>query len=259
MCCSLRNTGGWLKESKTSKVTIWLYCICRNERLILPYLLRHYTPWVDKLIFYDEQSNDGTREIIQECPKAELRDWNGPPGINDDVFTAFANEQWKEARGKAEWIAWVDADEFLYHPDMVRLLASYLKRGVEVPLTEGYTMVSEKFPTTNGQIYDEIRTGARDGCWDKSAIFRVHMHWNVGRHSIHLGKFQPRRSEHADIKLLHYRCLGMNYLKWRHNRNWDRVPERCKALNYGRNCEPGHPGHHGVAWYETLGKLEEVI
>jgi glycosyltransferase involved in cell wall biosynthesis len=242
-------------------MTVWLFAICRNESKILPYFLRHYVPWVDKLIFYDDQSDDGTRELIKECPKAELRDWTGSHGIVDDEFTSFANEQWKEARGHADWVIWVDLDEFLYCPNISQVLQRYLKEGVSIPRIHGYTMVSQKFPTTAGQIYDEIKTGWRDVAWDKSAIFRENMIWNTGRHSIHYGKFRPKHSTQADIKLLHYRCLGMDYLRWRHNRNWERVPTRCRELNYGRNCEPGHDGHHGVDWFEKLdpNKLEIVI
>ncbi len=231
-------------------MTVWLYCIIRNERQILPYFIRHYEPWVSKLIFYDDQSDDGTRDLIRKCPKAELRDWPGPPGIQDDVFLEFAHEQWKEARGQADWVVWVDADEFLWHPNMPHALSCYLADGVEVPQVEGFTMVSRQFPTTQGQIYDEIRTGFRDGVWDKKVLFRGDIHWNVGRHSLNLDAFNPKSSPTAEIKLLHYRCLGMNYLRWRHKRNWDRVPERCRVLNLGTNCMPGWPDHHGEAWFE---------
>jgi len=233
-------------------MTVWLYTICRNERLLMPYFIRHYAEWVDKLIFYDDQSDDGTREIIADCPKADLRDWPGTHGLADDEFHKFDNEQWKEARGHADWIVRVDADEFLYYPRMLRLLALYLQTGVEVPKVAGYTMVSDRFPTTDGQIYDEIQTGMPSLEWSKSAIFRVNMQWNVGRHSMNLHRFNPKQSETADIKLLHYRCLGMDYLRWRHERNWDRVPDRCKALNYGRNCDPNHAGDYGTAWFEKI-------
>ena len=242
-------------------MTAWLYCICRNEAKFLPYFLRHYEPWVSKLIFYDDQSDDGTRQLITDCPKAELRDWPGTHGIVDDEFVEFANEQWKEARGKAHWVVWVDADEILYHPNITELLVRYLHEGVEVPQVIGYTMVSQRFPTTSGQVYDEIRTGFRDGVWDKKAVFRAHMHWNVGRHSIDMSRFNPRSSATAELKLLHYRCLGMQYLEWRHARNWERVPERCRALNLGTNCAPGHAEHHGVEWFRQIdpNKLEQVI
>lgn len=231
---------------------VWLYCICRNERKILPYFLRHYEPWVSKLIFYDDQSDDGTRELVRACPKAELRDWPGTPGIVDDEFVNFANEQWKEARGHCEWVVWVDADEFLFHPDMLGLLARYLQQGVQVPQVQGYTMVSKQFPIGGRQIYDEIRTGFPDGIWDKKAIFRDCMHWTVGRHGIDLHQFRPRSSPTAEIKLLHYRGLGVDYVRWRHARNWARVPEHCRQQNLGSNTSPGWQGHHGVAWFEEM-------
>lgn len=240
---------------------IWLYCICRNEEPIMPYFLRHYSKFVHRMTFFDDKSTDRTREIIASCPKAICVDWPGEPGIVDDQFLEFANETWKEARGHAEWVIWVDADEFLYHPDIVPLLERYYNEGVEVPQISGYTMVSDHFPTTDGQIYDEVKTGFADGVWDKKAIFRVHMYWNVGRHSVNFSKFNPKSSVGSEIKLLHYRVLGWDYLVNRHTRNWERVPERCRRMNFGTNCSPGWPGHHGLDWFkEKMGTpLIEVV
>lgn len=229
---------------------IWVYAVCRNEKPIMGYFLRHYSTFAEKIIIYDDQSDDGTREIIQQCNKAELRDWYGTHGIVDDEFLVFSNEQWKEARGHADWVIVVDCDEFVFHPNLTELLRGYLQDGVEVPQIDGYTMVSDHFPTTDGQIYDEIRTGFPDGPWSKKAVFRVHMYYNVGRHSINFSMFNPKSSPTAEIKLLHYRCLGMDYLKWRHSRNWARVPEHCRSANYGANCSPGWSDHHGVEWFQ---------
>lgn len=233
-------------------VRIWLFCICRNEARIMPYLLRHYCPWVTKLIFYDDQSDDGTREIIQSWHNTELRNWPGSHGIVDDEFLSFANEQWKEARGQAEWVIWIDADEFLYNPDMTGLLLRYLREDVNIPQVEGFTMVSDHFPTTTGQIYDEIKTGFRDGVWDKKAIFRENMIWNMGRHSINHPALNIKSSVAADIKLLHYRCLGMEYLRNRHLRNWSRVPEHCRRANLGTNTAPDATGHHTISWFDEV-------
>jgi len=240
---------------------IWLYAIIRNEELILPYFLRHYARFVHRMTFFDDHSTDKTREIISGCPKAVCMDWPGESGIVDDQFLEFANEKWKDARGHAEWVIWVDADEFLYHPDIVSVLDRYYKAGVEVPQIRGYTMVSDHFPTTDGQIYDEIKTGFPDGIWDKKAIFRVHMYWNMGRHSINLGRFNPKSSAEPEIKLLHYRVLGWDYLVNRHARNWGRVPERCRQMNLGTNCSPDYQGHHGLKWFREMydAKLPEVI
>lgn len=240
---------------------VWLYCICRNEERILPYFLRHYSPWVERMTFYDDHSTDQTRAILAHCPKAIVADWPGEPGIVDDQFLEFANERWKDARGHADYVVFVDADEFLYHPNILGVLTGYLHADIDVPQIQGYTMVSKSFPTTQGQIYDEVRCGFPDGIWSKPAIFRKHMWWTVGRHGLDFAQFNPTSSSLAEIKLLHYRALGMDYVRWRHNRNWERVPERCRQMNLGTNTAPDAVGHHTVSWFEeAIGKeWPEVI
>lgn len=235
---------------------IWLYCILRDEQPIIGYFLKHYTPWVDKLIFYDGGSTDGTRQIISACPQAELRDWPGSKGIVDHEFMDFANEQWKEARGKADWIVWVDADEFLYHPNMPALLAGYLAAGVTGPRIMGYTMISREFPTTQGQIYDEVRQGFPDDCWSKQAIFREGIHFNVGRHSFDPARSRMVSSPTTELKLLHYRGLGLDYVRERHRRNWERVPPPCRSQNFGVNTSPEYVGHHSLEWFAEMIKKE---
>jgi hypothetical protein len=217
---------------------------------------------VDQLTFWDDQSTDSTRSLISACPKAILNDWPGEHGIVDDQFLDFANEQWKSARGNAHWVIWVDTDEFLYHPNILNVLEQYLNDGVDLPEIQGYTMVSDHFPTTSGQIYDEIKTGFQDDIWSKAVIFRGNMIWNVGRHSVNYDAFTPsKKSGRMDLKLLHYRALGWDYLEWRHRRNWERVPERCRQKNFGTNCSPGWQGHHGLDWFREImaRKLPEVI
>jgi len=233
-------------------MSVWVYAICRDEIRMVGYFLRHYCTFADKIIIYDGGSTDGTRQEIAGCPKAELRNWPGSEGICDDEFLAFAHEQWKEARGKSEWVVWVDLDEFLYAPNMLELLSRYLAEGVEVPQVKGYTMFSREFPTTTGQIYEQVRAGVPDDVWDKAAIFRAHMFWTMGRHGVDYTRFNPRMSALPEIKLLHYRGLGMDYVRWRHQRNWERVPERCRQMNLGTNTSPGYQGHHGLDWFAEV-------
>ena len=136
-----------------------------------------------------------------------------------------------------------------------------LKEGVDLPQVWGYTMVSDHFPTTTGQIYDEIKTGFYDDVWSKPAIFRTGMVWTMGRHNYDRGAVSLRPSDKVELKLLHYRCLGMDYLRQRHARNWARVPDHCRRQNLGTNCAPDWTGAHGVSWFNEVSqrKLSEVI
>lgn len=242
---------------------IWLYCIILNEEKILPYTLRHYETFVDKMLFFDGGSTDRTKEMISANPKCELHDWTGGIGMVDDEFTDFANSKWKEARGIADWIIWIDADEFIYHPRILEVLKGYMDEGVEVPQTQGYMMVSKSFPTTTGQIYDEVRTGFKDDRWCKKAVFRPHveMKFQPGRHGVEPSVEKYKWSSNADLKLLHYRALGLDYIIPRNRGNWSRVPERCRKKNLGVNHAPENKGLHSDHWYKEIVKQEfpEVI
>lgn len=231
---------------------VWVYCILRNEAALLPYFLRHYSTFADRITFYDDHSDDGSRQIIEAWPKTVLRDWNGEHGIVDDEFLACANQEWKEAIGHADWVAWVDIDEFLYHPSILEVMNRYMDEGVDIPTIAGYGMVSNAFPTTSGQIYDEIKTGFRSPEWDKCELFRttVNMVWNVGRHSLNRERMgRLNMSERFDIKLLHYRYLGADYVRQRNQRNHERQPERCKRLSYGDNVRPDANKTYSTKWF----------
>lgn len=238
-------------------MTIWLYCICHNEARLMPYLLRHYTPWVDKLIFYDDASDDGTAQLIAAAPQTELRPWTGSSGMVDDEFLELANRQYREARGQADWVLWIDADEFIYHPQVREVLARYQQEGVTVPLVAGYAMIATALPKGEGQIYDYIKTGMPSPEWSKRVVFNpnIDMRWHVGRHSLFVdasNQSQIIPSAQADLKLLHYRYLGTDYVQARCAKNYAREPQRCRERSYGDNNFPGATKHYSPHWFAQV-------
>src|SRR3990172_8660514 len=182
-------TSGWQSTTKnasspmsTSSPKVWVFSVCWNEALLMPYFLRHYSTLASQIIIWDEQSTDGTREIIQSCPKAQLRDWPCK-GLDDDRFLEAVNNWYKMARGSADWVMWPDIDEILYHPNPLQVLAS--ANGDMVHAT-GYAMISKGNPPSGeGQIYDELRTGCRQNNYDKWIIWRpgVEIQHTAGRHT----------------------------------------------------------------------------
>jgi len=219
----------------------------------MPYFLRHYSTLASQIIIWDEQSTDGTREIIQSCPKAQLRDWPCK-GLDDDRFLEAVNNWYKMARGSADWVMWPDIDEILYHPNPLQVLAS--ANGDMVHAT-GYAMISKGNPPSGeGQIYDELRTGCRQNNYDKWIIWRpgVEIQHTAGRHTYgwQWPRCNGRRSTKPNFKLLHYHYFGVDYTRQRNKRNYDRACNKRYAWNYsdGHNNNPKQNG--SVAWVKAM-------
>ena len=183
------------------KQTVEVHILAWNEREIMPFVLRHWQTFAWRVIVHDAGSTDGTREIVEDFG-AELVDWR-TDGVNDQLAMELKNACWQGT--KADWVATMDCDELLYFPlDAFDTLAVYRMMGVAVVKPHGWEMFSDKFPTGTGQIYDEVKMGARDQKWyAKPVLFTPHLVANAG-----LG-----HGAHDSYPVLHDgRCLGQTFL-----------------------------------------------
>jgi len=140
------------------------YVMVYNEERLLPYIIRHYSRFAE-LVFIDNNSTDRTPEIIKDF---RTLNYHLPDEINDLNHLHVKETCWKGS--KADWVIVVDADEFIYHTDIVAELG---KSQATVIHPRFYNMYSEAFPTTKGQIYDEVNMGTDGGIWlSKMNIFR---------------------------------------------------------------------------------------
>lgn len=192
-----------------------VYALCYNEEVILPYFLRYYEEIADRIILFDNGSTDRSEEIIRACPKAEFRKYDTGGRYLHESQLAIKNECYRESRGQADWVIVVDTDEFIYHPNLLGLLWRYSDEGITVPLTDGYEMVASGLPSTTGQIFEEIHSGYSNPLYSKSEVFHpdIDIHFELGCHdAVPVGRV--KKSEEAEIKLLHYRHLGVaHYIK----------------------------------------------
>lgn len=233
---------------------IHVYCILRNEAVLLPYFLRHYGAVADHLFFFDDRSTDGTRALIQAHPKAVLYDTE-IEGIDDYYFRNLYQTVYKTlSRGLADWVICVDADEFVYHPRLREILSDDQWRGSgnQVVYCEGWNMFADHLPTTKGQLYEEITTGVRDKWYDKPCVFHpdIDILFALGRHSLHP---MPgvRKSRTSGIKLLHYRHLGREYCSQRHQSNYTRFSTDTLRAKHGKHVT-GESHLHSLNWYDEV-------
>jgi len=190
-------------------MVITVVTIVKNECDLMPFFMRHYQKFVDRIIVYDE-STDDTPDIVRRMG-GEVITMEPGNGIRDDIHAALKSQ----AGGKfgGDWTLVPDADEFLYYPDMRDLLAEYQQHGITLPRTEGYAMVGEKM-LTDGLLTDTLRDGLPDKIYSKRIVYCSHLPitYRPGAHKCQASGDVP--SPFADIKLLHYKfAFGWDWLK----------------------------------------------
>lgn len=209
---------------------IEVFCLCNNEELLLPYFMRHYGKFAD-VILLESCSTDRTIEI-GHAMGAEIWSYDMRDELNDQWFTYLKNTCWKDS--KADWVMVVDADEFIYHPDIIGELQ---KTNATVIRPKFFDMFSESFPTTEGQIFEQVTMGREQIAPNpKMNIFRPsqirEMNYAAGCHDAS-PEGNVMIDEKSDIKTLHMRNLGLQFLLERNERHARRRAQVNKEKGWG--------------------------
>ncbi len=218
-------------------MNIHVYTTTWNEEYILPYFLKYYSSFCSKIIVYDNNSTDSTAEIVKSYPNTEIFSYDTGNHFDESVLTSIRNTAYKNSRGKADWVFVVDADEFIYHPDIINLLEEYKKEGINYPNVEGYEMI----PNTTLNLHDRLPYdypfGIPNSWLCKKVVLdpTLDAKFSFGSHFNQLpdnGKLSPN----ADLKLLHYKMLNLDYLIERYRSLDNRRPQIAKDNNWSYHC-----------------------
>ncbi len=208
------------------------YGIVWNEARMLPYFFRHYDQFVDRYVMYDDGSDDGTVEALR-AHGAEVRPL---PHTRETLCESCADLRshcWKESRGAADLVLVCDVDEFLWHPDLPTFLEAC--RDSTVFRSRGWQMVHDRFPGTNGQIYDEVCRGAADPDFDKTCLFSPdidEINYGVGCH-VASPSGLVRDTSYGRLSLLHCKYLGVRYTTARYAQLARKIPATDLAKGWG--------------------------
>lgn len=107
---------------------VWLFLIVRNEALRLPRMLRHhFERGVSRVIALDNQSSDGTQDLLRSDPRIHV--FSTGQGFRKNKIAWL--ELLLRRHGRRHWNLVLDADELFVYPQMDRLdlpaLAAYLE------------------------------------------------------------------------------------------------------------------------------------
>lgn len=196
-------------------MTIHLYCMCKNEEKIIPFFLRHYLPLVDRIHVFDNGSTDMSLRLLSGDERISVETVETTGSSFEAVYRPLMDNAWKRSRGSAEWIVTAEMDEHFHHPHWRDYLDHCRATGVTVLRAIGFDMVADRFPEAPAPLWEQITHGARTTVYDKPAIFDpdavVEINFDYGRHSAKpVGRigYEP----HRQIRLLHYKSLGLEYV-----------------------------------------------
>ncbi len=201
-----------------SKQTIHLYCLCWNERRMLPYFFRHYDELVDRYFIFDNGSTDGTLEILATHDRVLVESFNTQGDSFVETERRLSDIMWQRSRGAADWVIVVDVDEHLNHGDFRSYLGRCRSEGVTFIAATGYEMLSKDFPASDAKLSDSITLGVASSTYSKPCVFDptqiTKTNFAPGRHYADPeGRVVwPKKQE---LTLLHYKRLGLEYTKSR--------------------------------------------
>ncbi len=246
-----------------TEMRVWVFSVWKNERQLAPWFVRWYSTFAERIIIFDDGSDDGTKEFLRAQPKVTVHDI-AMGGIDENGLLDLAYANYPSARGKADYVMWVDADEFIYHPRMLEYLAGCKARGWRALRTLGFNMMSQPLPEDDGisQLTDIYRTGLRAPVYSKPVVFdpAIDIKWDRGKHRVISGADLPpplREYEPEDrLRLLHFRYLTPEYTRERNARQFD----RC-GLDKGAawSNSPSHTGEHSYIWVAATQHLARDV
>lgn len=208
-----------------------VYATCYNEEIILPYFLKHYKKFARNITIYDNISTDNSVNIMNEYGVNVIPfDTNGK--FEESRLMSIRNTCWKGS--DADWVIICDTDEIIYHENIVEVLSNTHANHI---ITEGYEMMSESLPTTQGQIYEELKVGHFKPYYSKPCIFKpsliVDINFSPGTHTSEPTGDNVISVGDTGIKLLHYKYLNREILISKYSHYKIRQSEEMKKNGWG--------------------------
>ncbi len=213
---------------------IHLYAMCWNEEFVLPYFLRHYSRFCEKMVFFDNESTNRSVDIIKSFPGAQVRSWSSGNQLNDQMHLDIKNSAYRESRGAADWVIVCDTDEFLYHPRLVDTLRRYQRWGINYPKVAGFDMVPDAVPAPDADLPLTYRDGVPTVWMNKHIVFspQLDMAFHPGSHTAERPK-GARSSLTRSLKLLHYKMINRDYFLGRDELMASRLSELNRSKGWG--------------------------
>lgn len=220
------------------KPIVHAFFLCYNEANILPHLLKHYLSFCEQVTILDNNSTDNSIEIINSFPNTDIIPFDSNEEFHDGVHIKIKNHVWKSSVGTADYVILGDADEFLYHDNMVDFLKESKQKGITLFKPEGYHMVADEDMVISPEdnLLEIVKEGVRTSVLDKMMMFDCNkisnINYNFGCHNASpVGEIVL--STDSSLKMLHYKFLGLEDHKYKQKIRAERLSGFNKQHGFG--------------------------
>lgn len=227
-----------------------------NEEALLPHFLSHYGRWADRILVLDNGSTDGTVEIARRHPKVDVRTFL-TDGYDEMSVLRALELAGREARGRYDWVAYPDADEFLLTVPPRRERPYLEETAAQVVLARGFCLVhapGEPALDLSRDLLSQRRFGYPSAAYSKPVFVRpeVDLRFQPGKHGIQADS--PWRMEDpAFLHLIHAEMIDWDLWVYRKNRRALSHENVRHGYSTKRFCRPRED--HERIWKEALGRV----
>ncbi|WP_255362702.1 glycosyltransferase family 2 protein [Tenacibaculum sp. MAR_2009_124] len=218
-------------------INIELYVLCFNEQKMIRHTLNYYSKFCSKIVIIDNQSTDDSIELASKYEHVEFRYLDSDNEFVEDKLRETRNNCWKGS--VADYVIVCDMDEFLYDENLMEKLTLAKQRNIVMPMIVGYNMINDNFPLDyDSLITTQIKFGKRSNWFDKNIIFDPkkvkEINFSPGSHQCYPVFYENTiTDELLELKLLHYKYLGREYLYKKHKDYVNRMSAISKEKKHG--------------------------
>lgn len=215
---------------------------------ILPFVIDYWKEMgLDKVVVYDNESDDGSREFLEQYDWIEVRIRKTNGEKDNDAHKKLKDSCWKEAVNEYDFIIVCDIDEVLYFPQGIEKVLDRLEGSYNVLGVKNYALVEDYKPERKeGLLMHQMglrwylqpsNHKAQYKCvgMAKFVLFRndAHIRWSVGQHIAYGDNLKALFVDESECISLHiYAGFGVDYKIARNKMQRDRLSLNNKNKGY---------------------------
>lgn len=125
---------------------VYWITLCRNEEDIIPFCIPYWQRIADKVIVYDNHSDDSSLELLSKYDWIEIRTFDSGGKMNDTIQKEVKEKAYLEFKDQCDIMIITDMDEVFYFNDFKAVCDVVINNDYNVVATPIYSLCDDYKP-----------------------------------------------------------------------------------------------------------------